>query len=501
MAWMIGSITLLVVKNDQRTGEYREALHTLKQYSDIHYFEPPFHKKLKTSLQLTFFSREISDEQVLRHFPSAVRRKVLRRLYLPSLLQTSLMQDVREQFVDAFLSACKVEIFGSGEEIVQRGSIASDLYLLVAGSAALMPLDLTRTMDSSNPQDLDERARLGTSTAGSELMTEHGGTTKLKTVEPGDFINEVGFFTETPQTDTVRTKTVCKTLTMPKSMYREIAEEHPGSVSKILKNLLTKVEGMAEKLGTRPSVALPTRIEILRAGSLYDTGIDSSESHFDSRQSTIAAVQTSAALTAIQDLIKMHMNKLKDDHTTRFLFAASRGDTATITLMCENGFDPNSSDYDMRTALMVAAFKGNTETVKKILEYQANPNLTDMHGTTALYEAARNGHESTVDVLLEHGAELCMSEGQAASTLCQIVFDGDILKLRRLMKAKIQVNAGDYDGRTAAHIAAAEGNVAALKALVEFGADLELKDRWNNSIRDEAKRANAGHVLEFLKTL
>jgi ankyrin repeat protein len=195
------------------------------------------------------------------------------------------------------------------------------------------------------------------------------------------------------------------------------------------------------------------------------------------------------------------MNKLKDDHTTRFLFAASRGDTATIALMCESGFDPNSSDYDSRTALMVAALKGNTETVKKILEYQANPNLTDMHGTTALYEAARKGHEDTMDVLLEHGAELCMDEGQAASTLCRMVFDGDILMLRRLLKANIQVNAGDYDGRTAAHIAAAEGNVAALKALVEFGADLELKDRWNNSIRDEAKRANAGQVLDYFKTL
>jgi ankyrin repeat protein len=33
------------------------------------------------------------------------------------------------------------------------------------------------------------------------------------------------------------------------------------------------------------------------------------------------------------------------------------------------------------------------------------------------------------------------------------------------------VNAADYDRRTAAHIAAAEGNFVAFKLLVEFGCD------------------------------
>merc|ERR1712100_780189 len=113
--------------------------------------------------------------------------------------------------------------------------------------------------------------------------------------------------------------------------------------------------------------------------------------------------------------------------------------------MCDQGFDPNSADYDFRTALMVASMKGNTEAVRKLLEYHANPNLVDMHGSSALYEATREGHEDTMDVLLEHGAELCMSEGKAASILCQTVFDGDMLQLRRLLHANIPVNAGDYD--------------------------------------------------------
>jgi ankyrin repeat protein len=268
----------------------------------------------------------------------------------------------------------------------------------------------------------------------------------------------------------------------------------------ILQNLLSKVEEAAEKLGSMPQMNLPKRLDVLQAGSIFDGGNDASTHSADVRR-TVAEVQTEAALTSIKDLITMHMNKQKDNNTTRFLFAASRNDIQTIGLMCERGFDSNSADYDSRTALMVASMKGNVEAVMKLLEYQASPNLVDMHGSSALYEAAKNGHESTMKVLLKHGADLCMDESQAASTLCQAVFDGDILTLRRLLKARILVDAGDYDRRTAVHIAAAEGNVAALKVLVEFGADLTVRDRWNNTIDDEAERANAGHVIEYLKTL
>jgi ankyrin repeat protein len=172
-----------------------------------------------------------------------------------------------------------------------------------------------------------------------------------------------------------------------------------------------------------------------------------------------------------------------------------------IALMCDQGFDPNSADYDCRTALMVAAMKGFTDTVELILEYNANPNLVDMHGTSALYEAVKNAHEDTMDVLMKHNAKLSMENTLAASTLCQTVYDNDLLTLRRLLRAGMPVNASDYDNRTAAHIAAAEGNLEALKALVEFGANLSLKDRWNTTLDDEAQRSNIKELLEYLDLL
>jgi hypothetical protein len=136
-AWIVGSVTLLIVKGDEKTGAYRDNLDSLQQYGRMHDFDDNFMNMLKSQLKLGFQNEEISDEQVLKPFPSAIRRKLLRRLYLKHLLQTQLMKGVRQQFVDAFLASCKVEIFSPGEEIVERGSILSDLFLLVGGIAQI----------------------------------------------------------------------------------------------------------------------------------------------------------------------------------------------------------------------------------------------------------------------------------------------------------------------------------------------------------------------------
>ena len=122
-------------------------------------------------------------------------------------------------------------------------------------------------------------------------------------------------------------------------------------------------------------------------------------------------------------------------------------------------------------------------------KYNARPNEIDMNGSSALLEATKYGHEQVEDLLLKAGAKR-----QAASILCQAVFDGNIMLLKRLVKAGINVNAADYDKRTASHIAAAEGNTAAIRVLVEGGADLTLPDRWGNTARLRTPQ----HVLELL---
>jgi potassium channel len=388
-AWIIGSITLLVVKNDEKNGKYRENLKLLDEYVSMNNLDDDLRRGLKNQLKLDFNSREVSEENVLQHYPYALRRKVLRKVYLPVLQQTDLMRGMRQLFLDAFLTSCTVELFGPGVELIQRGRISNDLYLLVHG--------VVKDFTSNN------------------IDTEH-----WEEKQAGDFINDIGFFTESPNISTVHTVGICKILTMPKLVYKAIADEHPSSASMVLKNLLVKAKKMS-------SVELPKPMSVLRAGSAYDMDPSSSLAH-----KAMIKTQFQAAVTSVEELVAMHVHKLDDDHTTRFLFAASRSDIPTLSLMLDKGMDPNSVDYDGRTALMVAAMNGNAEAVTILLDKQADPNMVDGHNNTALYEAVKGSHDECIEVLLKNKAELLMSDETAASLLCKSVFDSDIKLLSRL---------------------------------------------------------------------
>ncbi|CAJ1932850.1 unnamed protein product [Cylindrotheca closterium] len=492
MSYIIGSITLLVVKNDEATGMYRANLQTLHNYCNANdMLDDELYPRLKTQLKVEFNHRDMGDEMVLSKFPKTMRQKVLYKLYSPCLEGTNLMNGIRQHFITDFLSACRIVIFSSGEELLTRGAVSSDLFLLVEGAVELSSPELTRA---------------------SRVHSTHAGDEKGKVrriMEDQDFINEISFFTESPQIDTVRTLTVTKTLIIAKSEYRVISNNHPGSVGRLLHNLLLKVKAIRdiqeqshETSNIMPK--LPKSVPVLFAGSEFDASqvstYDESESG-EKMPQNLTAAQTEAALASVQDLVEMHINRQQDDHTTRFLFAASRDDVASIRLMCDQGFDPDSSDYDSRTALMVASMKGNIDTIEKLLEYGADPHLKDHHGTCALLEAIENGHDVAIDILLNertHPDMHWLDDARASGLLNQAVSDGDIQKLQRLIKANVNLDAGDYDMRRPIHIAASEGNMSAFRVLVEAGADLMVLDRWGNSVEDDAKRARNGKLVDYL---
>ena len=49
-----------------------------------------------------------------------------------------------------------------------------------------------------------------------------------------------------------------------------------------------------------------------------------------------------------------------------------------------------------------------------------------------------------------------------ACELCECIFEGDMALTRRYIKAGVDINVGDFDQRTALHIAAAEANPPAV---------------------------------------
>ncbi|MGQ4003541.1 glutaminase A [Francisellaceae bacterium CB52] len=75
---------------------------------------------------------------------------------------------------------------------------------------------------------------------------------------------------------------------------------------------------------------------------------------------------------------------------------------------------------------------------------------------------------------------------------------GDLTEVRRSVALGADVNKGDYDNRTALHLAAAEGQEDVVKYLLDKGANANAKDRWSLRPVDDAKANNHHSIIEIL---
>ena len=77
---------------------------------------------------------------------------------------------------------------------------------------------------------------------------------------------------------------------------------------------------------------------------------------------------------------------------------------------------------------------------------------------------------------------------------------GDQGATHRLVMRGFDQDAGDYDRRTALHLAAAEGREQVVRYLVENGAEVNPEDRWRGTPLDDAHQHGQRAVVEFLES-
>ncbi|MEO1258872.1 MAG: glutaminase A [Bacteroidota bacterium] len=77
--------------------------------------------------------------------------------------------------------------------------------------------------------------------------------------------------------------------------------------------------------------------------------------------------------------------------------------------------------------------------------------------------------------------------------------NGDLDEVKRLHAIGVDLNQGDYDNRTALHLAVAEKQFNVLDYLIQNGADTGTKDRWGATPLSEAKKLKDKNIESILK--
>jgi len=177
-----------------------------------------------------------------------------------------------------------------------------------------------------------------------------------------------------------------------------------------------------------------------------------------------------------------------EDPAERLCFAAANGDVEQLKRLVDNKVDVNLSDYDNRTALHLAASNGHMEIVKFLSEH---PNLDynpeDRIKGTPLQDAINHNHVEVQQYLLQRGASV--GQMDVASRLCSAGATNNLDELKTLKRNGVDLNAGDYDRRTALHLAASNGCLESVSWLLnQEGVNINPVDRLKGTPLEDALR-------------
>lgn len=92
------------------------------------------------------------------------------------------------------------------------------------------------------------------------------------------------------------------------------------------------------------------------------------------------------------------------------------------------------------------------------------------------------------------------SKAQDVVNLLFSAYNGDVTAMRRYSLLGMDMSLADYDGRTALHLAAAEGHEAIVKFLLEkCNVSPFIEDRWNCTPLEDAKKFGHSEVASMLE--
>lgn len=382
--------------------------------------------RLRKHFEFQYQKTQEVDTGVLSLMPSSLKMKVAFFQYEDVMERNmGLFKGCNAQFLNLLVVALREMYLMPGETVIQQRDMSRELIFVRTGALELL----------KNSQ------LIGTVRADSDLPS---------------VVGQVPFFMSIAQPYTVKARATSDAtcLMLSKLQFEELKMHYPEQQDIIVTNILTEYD--LNKDGTN---------------AMHLRGKDDDDTE----------------KAEMREQIQGALLKRYADALSNVTYAASEGDVDTVRALLHRGLPVDSGDYDLRTTLHLAAVEGNLKVVEALIEEGADVNVKDRWGQTPLQDAVNMGHGQVVELMQKHGAKLDYADPSAL--LCGAASAGDLKKMKQLIDNGIDPNCGDYDARSAFHLAAAEGKLKVVDYLLSVGADVNIQDRWNGTPLEDAVKS------------
>ena len=173
---------------------------------------------------------------------------------------------------------------------------------------------------------------------------------------------------------------------------------------------------------------------------------------------------------------------------------------AQVTKLIDEGAEINPSGWDVDVPLVAAVYKGNVETIDLLIAAGANLDQLDFSvNCRPLGMAIKQNRIDLIELLLDAGAS--PEGGDLEETALAVAVRKDNLTaLRVLLEAGADPDRRMEDGYRVIMAASWQGNLEAVKLLVEYGVDVNAWSQGESAIDSAARNAHR-EVYNYLYPL